>query len=141
MDQISMFTTNIIQQQQLLLSQMIIYNQLLYKRTQSLPKLNHQPIKQTNLDNSVYLSQLIQKQVETTFVKPIQSKLTKKQSNTLKTKEVCSIENVKNQKKETLQKKKIFLSMLDIKKAQYRKFKIIEEDNQKKPIAVVHESS
>ncbi|CAD8138577.1 unnamed protein product [Paramecium octaurelia] len=141
MNNFSMFDSNIILQQQLLLQQMIIYNQMLYLKTQSLPKLKQQPIKQKNIDDNDSLSHQVQKQDETTLIKPISSKQTKKQSKALEKKAPCTLENVKEQKKETVQKKKIFLSMMDIKKAQYRKFKIIEENNQKKPIAVVHDHS
>ncbi|CAK56512.1 unnamed protein product (macronuclear) [Paramecium tetraurelia] len=120
---------------------MIIYNQMLYLKTQSQPKLKQQPIKQKNLDDNDSLSHQVQKQDETTLIKPISSKQTKKQSKALEKKAACTLENVKEQKQETVQKKKIFLSMMDIKKAQYRKFKIIEENNQKKPIAVVYDHS
>ncbi|CAD8140308.1 unnamed protein product [Paramecium pentaurelia] len=131
-----MFNNNFFLQQQLLLQQMIIYNQMLYQRTNSLPKL--QQIIKKNVDENDLSSQQILKQDETNPVNQI-SKQTRKFQKTMKIKAPQCVEKVSKQIKETSQKKKIFLSMLDIKEAQYKKFKIIEEDNQKKPMGVVQE--
>ncbi|CAD8055882.1 unnamed protein product [Paramecium sonneborni] len=142
----SLFHTNIFLQQELLLQQMIIFNQMLYQnRTKSLPTPQLQLLKQKPLYENDLSSQLIQKQDETNLVKPISTKSTKqtksikKQNKASKSKHLLCAQNFEKQIKETSQKKKIFLSMLDIKEAQYKKIKITENDKLKQPIAVVQE--
>ncbi|CAD8060007.1 unnamed protein product [Paramecium sonneborni] len=140
MNNFQLFDNRLILQQQLLLQQMFIYNQMLVQKQYiasnlySRTKMQQQQFIQKTTDENESSSPSISKLEETFQVKPIPLKSTKKLEKLTQQKKPKRQDDNKVENKEPSQKKKIFLSMLDIKETQYKKFKIIEIDQEKKAI-------
>ncbi|CAK81953.1 unnamed protein product (macronuclear) [Paramecium tetraurelia] len=99
-----------------------------------LSKPQQQPIISKATEENESSSPSISKLEETHPVKPLTLKQSKKNEKLTQEKKPKRQEDKNIENKETSQKKKIFLSMLDIKEAQYKKFKVIEMDQEKKAI-------
>ncbi|CAK81909.1 unnamed protein product (macronuclear) [Paramecium tetraurelia] len=138
MNCLNYFDQSLILQQQLILQQMLIYNQMLKASfSQAIPNTNISIQKQEELELS---NSQLPKQDDTNPIQPkeqkkkikSQKKFEKKGMQQPKTENNCS-----SQPHELPKKKKVFLSMLDIKAAQYKKFKSQNnEDEQIPPTSV-----
>ncbi|CAD8147430.1 unnamed protein product [Paramecium pentaurelia] len=134
MNNFQLFDSSLILQQQLLLQQMFIYNQMLVQKTKMLSKPLQQPIIQKTTEENESSSPSISKLEETHPVKQLSLKQTKKNEKLSQQKKPKRQDDKNIENKEAPKKKKIFLSMFDIKEAQYKKFKVIEIDQEKKAI-------
>ncbi|CAD8058082.1 unnamed protein product [Paramecium sonneborni] len=134
MNNFQLFDSSLILQQQLLIQQMFIYNQMLAQKTKMISKPLQEPLRQKATDENESSSPSISKLEETHQVKPMSLKSNKKLEKLTQIKKPKRLDDNNVENKEPSQKKKIFLSMLDIKEAQYKKFKVIEIDQQKKAV-------
>ncbi|CAD8144994.1 unnamed protein product [Paramecium pentaurelia] len=133
------YDQNLILQQYLILQQMLIYNQMLkasFNKNISTPKILIPKLEEIDISNSqtskhddTYQIQIQQEQ----NIKTKPQKIQKKQE----LKKFKILNNNNNESVEIIQKKRVFLSMLDIKEVQYKKFKVQQNEDNKNNVSAI----